>query len=225
MQEADFWNYFGVDFERSEFYSPLSLWPPQPSDAQNQSSNAADATATASPPAPSGATSTSLDAWALEWRKRFSPRKYPVIALAEPLAVRREDLWMHRYLHWAPEQDEKVATIVYNYFRVPYLAIHLRNHASHRDACERLRSRSRNETETLGHSQTQLQFGASYQCLGTSLFLCSVAYTYSRLLFSVYSANSITKRVCTAACAVHLCSPFYLLAPLDSTIPECFVRV
>ena len=159
MQAADFWNYFGVDFERSEFYSPLTLWPPSDSKTQTQSqtsSPSSDSANSANASAPNA-----LDNWALEWRKRFPPRKYPVIALAEPLVVRREDLWIQRYLQWAPEHDEKVATIAHNYFRVPYLAIHLRNHASQRDACARIRS------------EKLAELGASYQCLGFSFFLRS----------------------------------------------------
>ncbi len=30
LQANDFWNYVGVDFERSEFYTPLSPNPPAP---------------------------------------------------------------------------------------------------------------------------------------------------------------------------------------------------
>ena len=217
MQAADFWNYFGVDFEKSEFYSPLSLWPP--SDPKTKIQNQTQASLSTSDSDNASAPSA-LDSWALEWRKRFPPRKYPVIALAEPLVVRREDLWMHRYMQWSPEQDEKVATIAHNYFRVPFLAIHLRNHASQRDACARI------------HSEKLAQLGASYQCLGlffvSSFFvLCSVYFarpvsstrgtrrhSLSLEVFDNYSVCLVLVLKCSLN---YSCSAFALQAPRANT--------
>lgn len=105
-----FWDTYGVDFARSEFYAPLNH------DVHHHRDMVA------------------------KWRDRYPPSAWPVLAFVGAPAsfpVQRENVAAHRYLRWTAAVDGPAAAFVRDRVRPgKFVGVHVRNGVDWSRACE-----------------------------------------------------------------------------------------
>ncbi|KAJ0181805.1 hypothetical protein K1T71_002527 [Dendrolimus kikuchii] len=107
-----FWDTFNIEFVGSEFYGPLNY------DAHN-------------------------NIMMEKWRKKYPYNKWPVLAFTGAPAsfpVQKENLMLHRYLHWNDEVMGKARTFIKNNMSGGgFVGIHLRNGQDWMKACRHVK--------------------------------------------------------------------------------------
>ncbi|XP_045159549.2 GDP-fucose protein O-fucosyltransferase 1-like isoform X1 [Mercenaria mercenaria] len=90
-----------------------------------------------------------------EWKQRFPPSKYPVVALKgapAPFPMRPENWELHKYLQWSDDIIQQGQKYIHDHFPgQEYIGIHLRNGADWENACK--------------HAPDQPKYMASPQCI------------------------------------------------------------
>ncbi|KAL7011802.1 hypothetical protein ACKWTF_014465 [Chironomus riparius] len=108
-----FWDGFGIDFDKSEFFGPLLTY-----DVIHRGMDAI-------------------------WNEKYSSKKWPVLAFTgAPAAfpVQAENVHLHKYLKWSNEIEEKVKKFIINLLpKGAFIGIHLRNGIDWIRACDHIK--------------------------------------------------------------------------------------